>query len=450
MFFNQYPYTDNNQLNLDWLLNTVQTVASGFDSVQEIAEQASTDAASALETLESVETDFSETVAELQAIVDEYKETIEADVAATMLEYVTAWTTALEAARTELTAYVDSNVSDLSDSIEEAVETLEAQIAAISVNLQVVNPYTGETTGLQELLSEMLEWDRLFAWTAEEFDSYELMTAEYFDSFDLSCKEWDFAGRFYQYWKVLWEALPSVDLDELNNRVTILENMDTTPTEGSTRACTSGGIYDAISAISTLSFEVVTSLPTEDIQTDVIYLILSETASDDNIYDEYIYINESWEIIGSTSIDLSNYLQTSDVDTELSTSSGNPIANSVVASAFENMFTAVSSYSRYQCTSTDPEYTGASVTIPAGAYFVLTLENEFSNAVPTFAGISDSESTLTYNTLEYGNLHGGGEGVRFVNIGGCTRNETTFYAWGAWATASTYNAARLRGCYWTI
>lgn len=63
-----------------------------------------------------------------------------------------------------------------------------------------------------------------------------------------------------------------------------------------------------VSTISTLSFQVVTELPTTDIQTNVIYLVPSTTSSEQNVYDEYIYINNAWEKIGTTAIDTSNYL----------------------------------------------------------------------------------------------------------------------------------------------
>ena len=64
-------------------------------------------------------------------------------------------------------------------------------------------------------------------------------------------------------------------------------------------------VDNLIAAIRTLSFEVVQTLPTSDIQTNVIYLVPSSTAATNNVYDEYIYVNNNWECIGSTQIDLS-------------------------------------------------------------------------------------------------------------------------------------------------
>ena len=61
-----------------------------------------------------------------------------------------------------------------------------------------------------------------------------------------------------------------------------------------------------IGQISTVDFQIVQSLPTQDISTSTIYL-LANSGTAPNIYDEYIYINNAWEKIGTTAIDLTNY-----------------------------------------------------------------------------------------------------------------------------------------------
>lgn len=67
---------------------------------------------------------------------------------------------------------------------------------------------------------------------------------------------------------------------------------------------TSFTVYNGINT----NFQVVDEMPTENISTSTIYLILSDVQSEDNIYDEYIYVNGNWEHIGSTSVDLSDYV----------------------------------------------------------------------------------------------------------------------------------------------
>lgn len=67
---------------------------------------------------------------------------------------------------------------------------------------------------------------------------------------------------------------------------------------------TSFTVYNGINT----NFQVVDELPTENISTSTIYLILSDVQSEDNIYDEYIYVNGNWEHIGSTAVDLHDYV----------------------------------------------------------------------------------------------------------------------------------------------
>ena len=50
-----------------------------------------------------------------------------------------------------------------------------------------------------------------------------------------------------------------------------------------------------------LKREIVESLPTEDIDTNTIYMVLDSSSSQvGNVYNEYIYINSNWELIGTT------------------------------------------------------------------------------------------------------------------------------------------------------
>lgn len=53
-----------------------------------------------------------------------------------------------------------------------------------------------------------------------------------------------------------------------------------------------------------ITFKLVDELPTEDIKGNVIYLLPNEAESGQNVYDEYMYIEENWEVIGTTKVNL--------------------------------------------------------------------------------------------------------------------------------------------------
>lgn len=60
--------------------------------------------------------------------------------------------------------------------------------------------------------------------------------------------------------------------------------------------------------------EIVASLPTTDIDPNTIYMILSGTSATENVYDEYMYVNNAWELIGTSATDLTNYYTKGEVD----------------------------------------------------------------------------------------------------------------------------------------
>jgi hypothetical protein len=74
-----------------------------------------------------------------------------------------------------------------------------------------------------------------------------------------------------------------------------------------TRSEVNSLITSAIENINSFEVSIVASLPTSDIDTHTIYFV-PNSSSGDSIYDEYMYISNSWEKIGSTAVDLSNYL----------------------------------------------------------------------------------------------------------------------------------------------
>ena len=66
-------------------------------------------------------------------------------------------------------------------------------------------------------------------------------------------------------------------------------------------------IASAIGNINSFDMAVVQTLPTENISNHTIYLV-PKTGETNDVYDEYIYINDAWEMIGNTQVDLSNYV----------------------------------------------------------------------------------------------------------------------------------------------
>ena len=92
--------------------------------------------------------------------------------------------------------------------------------------------------------------------------------------------------------------------------------VDGTVTADGTNAVTGKAVYDfvtaAIAGISGFHAENVSVLPASG-QSNILYLVAKSTAASGDGYDEYLYINGGWERVGSTDIDLSGYVQASEM-----------------------------------------------------------------------------------------------------------------------------------------
>lgn len=76
-------------------------------------------------------------------------------------------------------------------------------------------------------------------------------------------------------------------------------------------------ITTALSGISVgLTPTVVAKLPTTG-ESDKLYLVPNGGSETIDTYDEYVWVTDKYEKVGNTSIDLSNYVTTSTLNTEL-------------------------------------------------------------------------------------------------------------------------------------
>lgn len=94
--------------------------------------------------------------------------------------------------------------------------------------------------------------------------------------------------------------------------------VDTTINASSTNdhAAGSKAVYDfvtaAIAGVSTFHAEIVNALPSTG-ASNILYLVAKTSSESGNIYDEYLYIGGAWELVGSTGMDLSGYVKSSEM-----------------------------------------------------------------------------------------------------------------------------------------
>ena len=146
-------------------------------------------------------------------------------------------------------------------------------------------------------------------------------------------------------------------------------------------------IADAIGDITGISYEIVASLPATG-QAGVIYLV-SNSGSGQNVYDEYIYVSNKFEKIGTTETDLSGYVPTS------RKINNKELTADITLSASAPTFTGT------QGTVTVTGTPAGSVTIDTGTG-TANYTPEGTVSKPTFTG-SSSAVTITSTTSTTGN-----------------------------------------------
>ena len=114
------------------------------------------------------------------------------------------------------------------------------------------------------------------------------------------------------------DAIPTVpvNVSELNNDENYIKNTVDNLVHYYNKAdtYTKTEVNGLISNIQKLTSQIVDELPTEDIDSSVIYLI---QIGDTSAYMQNMYINGAWAELGSTQVDLSDYYKKSEVDTKL-------------------------------------------------------------------------------------------------------------------------------------
>lgn len=84
-------------------------------------------------------------------------------------------------------------------------------------------------------------------------------------------------------------------------------------TAGAGITITSGNV---ISSTASIKFEIVSVLPATG-DDDTFYLVAHSGSEQNNYYDEYVYVNGAWELIGTTQVDLTDYITTTELATAL-------------------------------------------------------------------------------------------------------------------------------------
>lgn len=176
-FFHNYPYTDFHELNLDWCIENIKKLLNYFEGLDELATVTYVD-----ESIEALR-------AALQAAIDLKLNIIDFDTFVSELQISLGSITGNIETLQEATA---ANAQAIIDTYNSLKNYIDSQL----IDLEVVNPMTGEKEPIQLVLNYMANLLRNNALTAAEYDGAEL-TATAYDALQLTAYNYDNYGKDY-------------------------------------------------------------------------------------------------------------------------------------------------------------------------------------------------------------------------------------------------------------
>lgn len=180
-FFHNYPYTDFHELNLDWCIENVKKLLNYFEGLDELA------------TITYVDEQVAAAKAELQALIDSLEER--------KLDITTfeAFLAELQISLNSITGNIETLQQATAANAQAIVNTyneLKAYIDSQLIELEVINPLTGNVQPIQLVLNYMADLLRADSLTAQEYDAAEL-TATAYDALQLTAYTYDNYGKNY-------------------------------------------------------------------------------------------------------------------------------------------------------------------------------------------------------------------------------------------------------------
>ncbi len=227
-FFNEYPYRDISNTNLDWLLKNYKQIVDDVAALKSWRISHTSDYNALYAQVQRIDNEISTFEAEINARFADLDAAIKADFAAlsaeiraelarTQREVEEALANALADFRrqfTEIKLEIDRELAEMKREINDLAYDLQVEIANFRIemadyiderfdifiqilpdyeNLIIYNPIRGTQTTVQIAINDLYSFCNFWGLTAHEFDSLGLTCAE-FESYELTCHEFDTLG----------------------------------------------------------------------------------------------------------------------------------------------------------------------------------------------------------------------------------------------------------------
>ena len=188
-FYDKFPYTNFQELNLDWILTEVRKIQADIDEINAWKDTFSAQINSQISDLiNQVNTEFNQLKTDIAKEFTDYRTETDAKFEAQRAETDKQFASLTDAVTGRLTAF-DGRIAD----IESKLLDIENNLPAL---VHVTNPFTGMSDSIQNVINALADTQRSDALTASAYDALKL-TASAYDAKNVTAADYDFHGQSF-------------------------------------------------------------------------------------------------------------------------------------------------------------------------------------------------------------------------------------------------------------
>lgn len=191
--FEHFPYTNFQDLNLDWILKQLKALEDDVKEVVELSKTWSEQVDYLNKRMEAIEDENSKLSTLYNSFVQEVESkfnTLEQQ----QLENFEVLKNQVENEFYRLQLEINQALSTFNDRINYLDNKLDETLSNLPSLIIMTSPFTGEDDSLQNIIYEIVNEQKSGSLTAKEYDNLEL-TASAYDNYELTAYDYDWRGK---------------------------------------------------------------------------------------------------------------------------------------------------------------------------------------------------------------------------------------------------------------
>lgn len=191
--WNEYPYSNVHELNLNWIINQLKTLENEVYAVIELSKNWESEVNKLNDRMLAIE----EENLKLRRLYETFSQEIRQEFNTLRNEQIVQFEIlkdSIDSRFATLQNNIEITLNDFNERILYLNKKLDTTLENLPSLIFITSPFTGETENIVDVINELASSQRIEALTALEYDNLEL-TAIAYDNYELTAYEYDWNGK---------------------------------------------------------------------------------------------------------------------------------------------------------------------------------------------------------------------------------------------------------------